>query len=116
MNEEVNLYGFHISNHPASKYPNAMKMKDIKNYFDKIIKTIVLVENIKIIETKNKKKMAFISASDETGKADFTVFPNDYNLLKDVKKGMLIGVIGRVEKRMDKYQIVVNNLNEIKVG
>lgn len=116
MNEEVNLYGFHISNHPASKYPNAMKMKDIKNYFDKIIKTIVLVENIKIIETKNKKKMAFISASDETGKADFTVFPNDYNLLKDIKKGMLIGVIGRVEKRMDKYQIVVNNLNEIKVG
>ena len=116
MNEEVNLYGFHISNHPASKYPNAMKMKDIKNYFDKIIKTLVLVENIKIIETKNKKKMAFISASDETGKADFTVFPNDYNLLKDVKKGMLIGVIGRVEKRMDKYQIVVNNLNEIKVG
>ena len=60
--------------------------------------------------------MAFISASDETGIADFVVFPNSYDLMKNVKKGALIGVIGRVEKRMDKYQIVVNNLNNIKVG
>ena len=115
-NEEVSLYGFHISNHPASKYENVVKMSNIKQYFDKVIKTVVLVENIKSIDTKNNKKMAFISASDETGIADFVVFPNSYDLMKNVKKGALIGVIGRVEKRMDKYQIVVNNLNNIKVG
>jgi len=37
-------------------------------------------------------------------------------MLKTVKKGELIGVIGRVEKRFDKHQMVVNNLNNIKVG
>jgi len=114
--EEVKLYGFHITNHPASKFESVVKMNLIEKYFDKVIKCVVLVENIKSIDTKNNKKMAFITGSDETGRADFVIFPNCYDMLKTVKKGELIGVIGRVERRMDKYQIVVNNLNNIKVG
>jgi len=114
--EEVKLYGFHITNHPASKFNQVMKLNSIENYFDKVVKCVVLVENIKSIDTKNNKKMAFISASDETGMCDFVIFPNSYDMLKTVRKGELIGVIGRVEKRFDKYQIVVNNLNNIKVG
>ena len=114
--EEVKLYGFHITNHPASKFNNVVKMNNIESYFDKVVKCVVLVENIKSIETKNNKKMAFITASDETGICDFVIFPNSYDMLKTVKKGELIGIIGRVEKRFDKFQIVVNNLNNIKVG
>ena len=75
-----------------------------------------MVENIKSIDTKNNKKMAFITASDDTGICDFVLFPNSYDMIKTVKKGELIGIIGRVEKRFDKYQIVINNLNNIKVG
>ena len=114
MQNEAELYGFFVSNHPASKYTDVVKAADIKLYFDKIVKTVVLVENIKTIETKNKKKMAFIQASDETGVIEYTVFPDGYNLIQNIKKGSLVGVVGRVEKRMDRYQIIVNNLNLFK--
>ena len=98
----------------AKWYTDVVKAADIKLYFDKIVKTVVLVENIKTIETKNKKKMAFIQASDETGIIEYTVFPDGYNLIQNIKKGSLVGVVGRVEKRMDRYQIIVNNLNLFK--
>lgn len=114
LEEEVKLYGFYLSNHPASKYNNVVKIKNISMYFDKIIKSVVLVDKIKVIETKNKKKMAFVSASDETGNIDLTFFPNTFDLTRSLKKGVLISIMGRVERRMDKYQIVVNNMNIIR--
>ncbi len=114
LEEEAKLYGFYLSNHPASQYTDVVKLKDISKYFDKIVKTVVLVEKIKTIETKNNKKMAFVEASDETGRADLTFFPNCFNLTRNLKKGSLISIMGKVEKRMDKYQIVVNNMNLVK--
>ena len=114
MEIELELYGFYLSNHPASRYTDVLKLKNIKDYFDKVIKTVVLIENIKVINTKNNNKMAFLKASDETGSCDFTIFPNKYHLISNLKIGSLVGIIGHVEKRMDKYQIVVNNLNLIK--
>ena len=93
--EEVNLYGFHITNHPASNFMNIIKMSNIVNYFDKVVKCVVLVENIKLIDTKNNKKMAFVTGSDETGYCDFIIFPNNYELMK------YCGVNGDPEKRED---------------
>ena len=50
MNKELELFGFYVSNHPASKY-NEIKIMNIKNYFDKTITTVGLLENIKTIKT-----------------------------------------------------------------
>ena len=113
MNMELSLYGFYVTNHPASKYVNSFKQANIKETFDKVVDTVVLVEKIKKIKTKNGDDMAFLEASDETGTSEFTIFKEAFPGLKDVLVGSLVKVRGRVEKRMDKYQIVVSNISKI---
>lgn len=113
MNMELFLYGFYVTNHPASNYVNSFKQANIKENFDKVVDTVVLVEKIKKIKTKNGDDMAFLEASDETGTSEFTIFKEAFPGLKDVFVGSLVKVRGRVEKRMDKYQIVVSNISKI---
>jgi len=110
--KEFESFGFYITNHPASKFIDntITKLNDIKNHFDKNIKTVVLIERINVIKTKNNEDMAFLTASDETGNAEFIIFPKQKMLLENIKKGDLILVFGKVTKRFDKYQININNI------
>ncbi len=111
---EWESFGFYISNHPASKYqaPDLVKLEKKAQYLFKKVKFIVLVEKIQKIKTKKGDDMAFFVASDETGSSDFTVFPANFSLLKDVAVNDLILVFGEVVKRFDKYQIIVNNIKK----
>jgi len=113
--KEFSSYGFYISNHPVSKYidKNIVKLENIKNYFDKHIKSIVLIEKIKTIKTKKGENMAFVLASDETGVGEFTIFPKAYYMLSNLKIGDIINIQGRVTKRFDSYNINVDFLNKI---
>ena len=77
-------------------------------------KKVVIVEKISKNKTKKNEDMAFFTGSDETGIADFTVFPKVYDLFKSVKNNDLVMVLGEVQQRFDKYQIVVNNIKIIK--
>ena len=109
---EKNIFGFYISNHPASKFKQEgiMKLCHMQKYFDKNIKCIVLIENIKIIQTKKNEKMAFITASDETGTAEFILFPKIYNNYINIKVGNICLIYGKVTKRFEKYQITAANI------
>lgn len=113
--KEVELYGFYITNHPASKYvdKNIVKLCKIESFFDKHIKCVVLVENIKKVKTKKGDYMAFITASDETDTKEFVVFPKEFNSILNIKNGDLIVVNGRVTKRLSNYQINIEFLNKI---
>lgn len=113
MNKELELYGFYVSNHPASKY-NEIKIMNIKKYFDKTITTVGLLESIKTIKTKNNDTMAFLEISDETGSLSYTLFPNKISYANLLKVGDLLKIIGHVEKRYDKYQIIVNKIEKLK--
>ena len=113
MNKELELYGFYVSNHPASKY-NEIKIINIKNYFDKNITTVGLLESIKTIKTKNNDTMAFLELSDETGTFSYTLFPNKIAYANMLKVGDLLKINGHVEKRYDKYQIIINKIDKLK--
>ncbi|MDY3756725.1 MAG: OB-fold nucleic acid binding domain-containing protein [Bacilli bacterium] len=113
MNKELELFGFYVSNHPASKY-NEIKIMNIKNYFDKTITTVGLLESIKTIKTKNNDTMAFLEISDETGSLSYTLFPNKISYANLLKVGDLLKINGHVEKRYDKYQIIVNKIEKLK--
>lgn len=118
MEKELELFGLYLSKHPITdvklKYKNITSINELPNYFDKIIDTIVYVDRIKEITTKKNQKMAFISGSDELATIDITLFPNIYEDNKEISKGDILLIKGRVEKRFDKYQIVVNKLAIIK--
>ena len=112
---EFNSYGFYISNHPVSKFNGneIVKLENIKNYFDKHIKCVVLIDKIKSIKTKKGDNMAFIQASDETGSGDFAIFPKSYYMLDNLKVGNIVSINGRVTKRFDNYQVNVDIITKI---
>lgn len=112
-NNELESFGYFITNHPASKYQNVMKLEMLEKYLFKNIKCVVLVNGISNIKTKKNENMAFISASDETGTCDFTIFPKNMNLINDLKIGDLVEINGNVSKRFDKVSIIVNNIKKV---
>lgn len=112
MEREKELFGFYLSNHPTTSYKAKYKvinLNEIEMYFNKTIDIIVLVDRIKEITTKKSEKMAFISGSDETDSLDLTLFPFIYEKY-DIKKGNILLVRGKVERRMDRYQLVVDKI------
>ncbi len=108
---ELENYGFYITNHPASKYnePSIVKIKDIAKYYNRIVKFAVLIDKVRVIKTKEQKDMAFIDASDETGKMSFILFANLFNTIDEYKKNEVVIIKGRVVKRIDKYQVNITN-------
>ena len=111
MNAEKELYGYYVSAHPSNKY-DCMKLIDVKNYFNKTVKPVVIIDRINRIKTKNDKDMAFITASDETGELDFVIWDDKIKLLDNIEVSNLVEITGIVERRYDKYQI---NVKDIKI-
>lgn len=120
MEQELELFGFYLSHHPIveirKQFPTTISLKKIEQYFDKIIDVLVLVDSYKVIDSKNNTKMAFLVGSDEARKIDLVLFPNVYETAPLIKKGDILLIRGRVEKRFDKYQIVVNRLKLLEKG
>ena len=73
----------------------------------------MLIERIKMIKTKKNEDMAFFSASDEVSKGDFTVFPKNIDVIKDLYEHDLVEVTGLVSKRFDKVSVIVNNISKV---
>ncbi|MCI9110777.1 MAG: DNA polymerase III subunit alpha [Bacilli bacterium] len=117
MDYELKVYGFYLSNHPITEYklnfPKIVPLKELGVYFDKTVEIVVFVDRVKVIDTKKKEKMMFISGSDELSKVDIVLFPKVYNRYYDVKVGDILHVTGKVEKRFDQTQVVANILKKL---
>ena len=72
-----------------------------------------MIDRIKEITTKNGDKMAFYSCSDEEKSIDVIVFPKVYNNLSNIKKGDIIIIDGKIERKSD-YQIIANNIVKVE--
>lgn len=116
LTNQVSIFGFYLSEHPTNIYRNLndIETRKIPHYYDKNISLILLVERIKEITTKKNDTMAFVTASDEFGQISLTLFPKIYKQYSDISKGDIIRIRGLVEKRFDKYQVIVNNLKILK--
>lgn len=110
---ENNLLGLYLSNHPTTQYKNfyqnIVSISEVSNYFDKNINIIVYVSELKEIMTKKNEKMGFIVGEDEIASIDLVLFPKQYSNYK-LDEGMILLVNGKVEKRFEKTQIVINKL------
>ena len=114
---EKELFGFYLSNHPVSSYKarfkNIISLDLVPDNFNKVIDCIILVEKIKTINTKKGDKMMFINGSDEIMQREFTIFPKNYKECSDIKVGNIVKITGRVERRYNLYQIVVQKLEKL---
>ena len=113
MLDELELLGMYITNHPVTEYnKDTIHINDIPKYFDKRIEVVGLID--KITTTKSLKPTCFITLSDEIASIDIVLFNKVYERYKTLNKGDIIKVSGKVEKRFDKYQVIVDNINVLE--
>lgn len=118
MQQEKEVFGFYFSNHPTTelrlKYPKTVFFQDIDKYFNKRVELVGLIEQIRVIDTKKGEKMAFLVCSDETTSIDLTLFPKVYQNHQDLERGNLVYMVGVVERRLDRYQVIVREMKIIR--
>ena len=116
MTYELELFGMYLSSHPITEYKrkyNHINLKDIKKYFDRQIETIIYVDKKRVIETKNKDKMMFMTGSDEEAKIEIVLFPKIYQNNANIEQRDILKIKGKVEKRYDEYQIIASNITKL---
>jgi len=114
LKREYEVFRMYLSSHPSIKYKQkygCIDLNSIENNFDKNVNCVILVSRVSKTTTKNNDNMLFITGSDETDTCEFVLFPKNYT---DVSSGCLYLVNGKVEKRFDKYQVIINNLRRLE--
>lgn len=114
---EKTIFGFYLSHHPTTKFyknnEDCIRLNEVKEHFNHSVDVLILVDKIKIIDTKKGDKMAFIDGSDETSKMDFTMFPRIYNQFPAIQRGDILKIRGNVEKRLNEYKVVILNIEKL---
>ncbi len=117
---ELSVFGFYFTHHPTtiykSKYPHCIDLKDVAKFFAKKVETLVLVDRVKVINTKKGDKMAFLTASDEIQSMNYTLFPKTYQMYADISRGEVVKIIGSVEKRLNEIQIIVDKIERVDLN
>ena len=117
MKFEQDVFGMYLSKHPVTEYKaryNSINISDVSKFFDKYVDIVVLVDRIKEVSTRENSSMCFITGSDEANSIDIVMFPKTYSMYSNIVVGDVVKINGKVEKRFDKYQIIVNKLEKIK--
>jgi len=87
---------------------------DGNEYLDDIITILFeIIDKIKEIVTKKNDVMCFITASDNTGTTTLIVFPDLYKENNNFKKNEILKVKGKVERRFNEYQIILNKVKKL---
>lgn len=120
LKRELDVIGLYISDNPITEYKQKLNNKfnicDVSHWFDKNINIIGTIDYVKEVETKKQDKMCFIKISDELASIDGVVFPQLYKTLNEIKRDKTVLISGKVEKRFDKYQIIVNNIKYLNLN
>lgn len=117
MQYELDMFGFYITTHPITKYKikyNTLSINEIENEINKDVELVLLVNKVKENTTKKNEKMCFINAMDEVSNIDLVLFPKVYEKTQNINRLDVIHLFGRVEKRFDKVQIIVNKMEILK--
>ena len=118
LEKEKEVFGFYLSSHPTTMYkkdnPYCMNIIEVDSHYDEKVDVLVLVEKIKVINTKKGDKMAFLTGSDETGTKEFTMFPKIYSQFPEIERGDLLKIRGHVEKRLDEIQVIVEKIKKLQ--
>ena len=113
LNREYEVLGLYLSGFPTIKYEKKdyIKLNELEKNYNKFIKCVVLIEKVKKVTTKNNEIMLFITATDEKSSATFVLFPKNYT---EVLPKSIYFISGKVEKRFDSYQVVINELRRLE--
>ena len=117
LKKEKEFLGIYISNDLFKQYKllnlyypiNKVNYAKVgKNYY-----FMLLINSIKEIKTKNGQLMAFLEGDDECSLVSLIIFPQTYQKFKFILfSDKMFLVNGKVEKRNNKKQIIVNKIQQ----
>lgn len=122
MEKEKEVLGFYLSLHPVKEFSSYMKPLRATYLANVVssnltINAIVYLTDIRKIKTKKNDTMAFIKFSDETKEMDGVIFPNEYaKLFAILEPEKVYFISGKLEKRNEQNQLIVNNLIPINLA
>lgn len=112
---EIDMFGFYISGHPASKFTDKgiIKAKDLARHTNRRVEAVALVDKVKVINTKKGERMAFVSLNDDTGKMDSVIFPRNNGIINDLVEGQLYRFKATVSSRNGENQLVIESAESL---
>ncbi len=112
---ELEIFGFYVSGHPASKYQKKgiIKIVDFAKYMNKRVEVVALVDKVKVIDTKKGEKMAFVQLNDETGSIDAVIFPKNNDMIEKIILDNLNRFTATISKRNDEIQLILENIKDL---
>lgn len=119
--KEQELLGFFVSEHPLKSKEKAASILapiSLSTLTEQRVKSrisaIVMIQEVRKITTKAGKPMAFVKLADLSGEAEGVAFPDDYvNVERQLNPETHMILWGKVDRRNDKYQIIINDLQPI---
>lgn len=124
LEQEKETLGFTVSGHPLDAYKNLLETnQEISNIAHVLtlpakrkISILVMIQTVKIINTKNNDLMAFATVGDEFNSIDIVVFPQTYQrynqLLTENRIIIVEGMTGL--DRRNNPQIITNRIYAIE--
>lgn len=119
---EKETVGFYVSDHPLKAINDSAQILSPVNLSQladektrKKISAVVMLTSIKKHVTKTGKPMAFIHLEDVSGEIDGVVFTDAYEQLEEVlKEDTRLIVWGKVDKRDDRLQIIIDDAEPVE--
>lgn len=101
-------YNFMFQYQHLYRNPKLQKIKAAKqtNY----AKILGVIKKIKEIKTSNGENMAFCTVYDDSDSIEITLFPKQYEKLNNFTVGQVYEIDGKIEKRKNQLQVLVENM------
>jgi DNA polymerase-3 subunit alpha len=121
LKKEKEALGFYVSEHPLKSVKKATEILSPINLSElaeqktrKKISTVVILNSVKRITTKQGKSMAFLGIEDISGQAEAVVFADTYERIQQIlNEDSHLIIWGKVERREDKIQLIVEDADPI---
>ncbi len=119
---EKEYIGFYISDHPlqavyqAAQILSPISLSELSEQKAREkVSAVVMLNSVRKITTKKGDRMAFVQMEDITGEAEGTIFPSTYQDLEPLlAEGKQLIVWGKAQQRNDKYQLIIDDAEEIE--
>ena len=119
---EKEYIGFYISDHPlkavyqAAQILSPISLNQLSEQKSKQkVSAVVMLNAVRKIITKKGDPMAFVQMEDVTGEAEGTIFPSTYQDLEPLLvEGKQLIVWGKSQQRNDKYQMIIDDAEEVE--
>ncbi|MBE9124613.1 MULTISPECIES: OB-fold nucleic acid binding domain-containing protein [unclassified Coleofasciculus] len=123
LQQEKDLLGFYISDHPLKSARQATKVLSPINLNElgeqskrTLLSAIVMLSEVKHhLSKKSGERMAFVQMEDLTGQAEGVVFPKTYSRIEQlIQTDARLIVWGKVDERDEKIQMIIEDAEPIE--